>query len=71
MPGPLETKMNMTNDNDRQFWTRREISEYLRLSEKTVDNLRRRGLLHPVRVAGNSVRFRREEVVALIAERRP
>lgn len=58
------------HDNGREFWTRREIADYLRLTERTIDAFRKRGLLQPVRVAGSSVRFRRDDVLKLIAERR-
>jgi excisionase family DNA binding protein len=62
--------MTTMNDNGREFWTRREIADYLRLTERTVDAFRKRGLLQPVRVGSNSVRFRRDDVMALVAERR-
>jgi excisionase family DNA binding protein len=60
----------MTNDDKRQFWTRREVAEHLRLTERTVDALRKAGKLPCVRVANNSVRFTRDNVMALIQDRR-
>jgi excisionase family DNA binding protein len=57
-------------DDSRPIWTRREVSEYLRLTERTVDKLRVAGKLPAFRVAGNSVRFKRDDVLALVAQRR-
>jgi excisionase family DNA binding protein len=62
--------MSMTHDNGRDFWTRKEIADYLRLTEKTIDNFRRRGLLPAHCLAGRSVRFKRDDVLALVATRR-
>lgn len=61
--------MSLNNDDTRQVWTRKEISEYLRLTERTVDNVRKRGQLPSFRIANNSVRFDREDVMALITRR--
>jgi excisionase family DNA binding protein len=69
-PGPRRPiQMSLNNDDTRQVWTRKEISEYLRLTERTVDNVRKRGQLPSFRIANNSVRFDREDVMALITRR--
>jgi excisionase family DNA binding protein len=62
--------MSMTINDAQKYWTRREVAEYLRLTERTVDSLRKRGALRDVNVSGRSVRFKRDDVLALIAERR-
>lgn len=63
--------MSMMNEDSRRFWTRREVAEYLRLTERTVDRLRKLGQLHDVGVGtGRSVRFERDDIMKLIAERR-
>jgi excisionase family DNA binding protein len=60
----------MTPDDKRQLWTRKEVSEYLRLTERTVDTLRKQGKLPAVDVANSSVRFKLDDVMALVRERR-
>ena len=61
--------MSMIND-DQRLWTRKEVAEYMRLTERTVDTLRKSGKLPYFRVANNSVRFERDDVMALISQRR-
>jgi excisionase family DNA binding protein len=61
--------MSLANDDTRQIWTRREVAEYMRLTERTVDSLRKSGKLPCFRVANNSVRFDRDDVMALISRR--
>jgi excisionase family DNA binding protein len=61
--------MSMTNDDTRQVRTRKEVAEYMRLTERTADSLRKSGKLPHFRVANNSVRFDRSDVMALISRR--
>jgi len=56
------------NDADR-LWTRREASQYLNLTERTIDSLRKRGRLPEIGVAGRSVRFRGADVMRLVNKR--
>ncbi|MFL5943680.1 MAG: helix-turn-helix transcriptional regulator [Gaiellaceae bacterium] len=53
--------------------TRRELADTLRVSLSTIDRLRRRGVLRPVRLVPNgAVRFRAADVEALLdLETRP
>ena len=50
--------------------TRREIAEYFRVTERHVDRLRHDGKLPAFRL-GSRVRFRREDVEALLIPRTP
>ena len=59
----------MTASDERRLWTRKEVCEHLRVTEKTVDNFRRAGRLPCIRL-GNGVRFRGADVAALIADPR-
>lgn len=59
----------MTVSDERRLWTRREISEHLRVTERTVDAYRKAGRLPRIRL-GNGVRFRGADVAALIADPR-
>ena len=59
----------MTASDERRLWTRREISEHLRVTERYVDMLRKAGKLPCIRL-GNGVRFKGEDVAALIADPR-
>ena len=59
------------NEDSRRFWTRREVAEYLRLTERSIDRLRKLGQLRDVGVGvGRSVRFERDDVMKLIDARR-
>ena len=60
--------MSLASD-ERRIWTRKEIAEYLSVTERTVDSLRRAGRL-PARYLGRQVRFDRDDVLALLRERR-
>ena len=60
--------MTMTND-EQPLWTRKEVAEYLRLTERSVDMLRQNGKLAWRRVANNSIRFDRADVMKLVSER--
>ena len=62
--------MSMMNDAERQIWTRKEVAEHLRLTERTIDAMRKSGKLPCFRVANNSVRFWRDDVMNLIQARR-
>ncbi|MGA8613260.1 MAG: hypothetical protein WB760_16470 [Xanthobacteraceae bacterium] len=42
----------------------------MRLTERSIDALRKSGRLPCIRVANNSVRFERDDVMALISARR-
>jgi len=66
----MEDQLSLTINDRQQWWTRREAAEFLRLSERSIDRYARTGLLTPVRIAGTSVRFPREEVMRLIDARR-
>jgi excisionase family DNA binding protein len=58
------------NEDSRRFWTRREVAEYLRLTERSIDRLRKLGQLRDVGVGvGRSVRFERDDVMKLIDAR--
>ena len=59
----------MTATDERRLWTRREVSEHLRVTERYVDMMRKAGKLPHIKL-GNGVRFRGEDVAALIAEPR-
>ena len=61
--------MSMMNLGDLPpILSRKETSELLRLTERTVDATRKSGKLPHFRV-GSSVRFYREDVLALIPRR--
>ena len=55
----------MIMNDEGRLWSRREIAEHHRWSEKTVDNYRRRGLLKPIRIGKRSIRFADKNVAAL------
>ena len=57
--------MNITTSDQRRLWTRKEIAEYLSVSERTVDKLREAGKL-PAKYLGRHVRFDRDDVLALL-----
>jgi excisionase family DNA binding protein len=59
----------MTLDSLPPILSRKECSELLRLTERTIDTLRKAGKLPHFRV-GSSVRFHRDDVLALIPQRR-
>jgi excisionase family DNA binding protein len=67
-PWPKEA-VNMTASDERRLWTRREISEHLRVTERYIDMLRKAGRLPCIRL-GNGVRFRGADVAALIEDPR-
>ena len=60
----------MTFTDNQRMWTRREVAQYLGLTERTVDSLRKRGRLPDVSVVGRSVRFRGADVMRLISDQR-
>jgi excisionase family DNA binding protein len=60
----------MTFTDNQRMWTRREAAQYLGLTERTIDMLRKRGRLPDVNVVGRSVRFRGADVMRLIVEPR-
>lgn len=60
----------MTFTDSQRLWTRREAAQYLGLTERTVDMLRKRGRLPDMNVVGRSVRFRGADVMRLINEKR-
>jgi excisionase family DNA binding protein len=63
--------MSMMSEDSRRFWTRKEVADYLRLTERSIDRLRKLGQLRDVGVgAGRSVRFERDDVMKLIDARR-
>jgi excisionase family DNA binding protein len=57
--------MNITTSDQRRIWTRKEIAEFLSVSERTVDKLREAGKL-PCKYLGRNVRFDRDDVLALL-----
>jgi excisionase family DNA binding protein len=58
----------MTLDSLPPILSRKETSELLRLTERSVDAMRKAGKLPHFRIGG-SVRFHREDVLALIPRR--
>jgi excisionase family DNA binding protein len=61
--------MSMTNLGDLPpILSRKETAELLRLTERSIDAMRKAGRLPHFRV-GSSVRFHREDVLALIPRR--
>lgn len=58
----------MTLDSLPPILSRKECSEILRLTERTVDAMRKSGKLPHFRIGG-SVRFHRDDVLALIPRR--
>jgi excisionase family DNA binding protein len=63
--------MSMMNEDSRRLWTRKEVADYLRLTERSIDRLRKLGQLRDVGVGvGRSVRFERDDVMKLIDARR-
>jgi excisionase family DNA binding protein len=59
----------MTLDSLPPILSRKEVSELLRLTERSIDAMRKGGRLPHFRV-GSSVRFHRDDVLALIPQRR-
>jgi len=51
----------------RPLLTEQELADLLRCSPRTVDRLRSRGLIEPVKLTPGGRRVRREDVEALIA----
>ena len=47
------------------FLTRKELMELLRVSITVIDNLEKKGILHPIKTLG-SVRYAKEEVLDFI-----
>lgn len=58
--------MSMNDAPPREFLTRKEAGELLRLDVKTIDRYRQRGALPAQRLIGRSVRFRRDDVLKLV-----
>lgn len=48
-----------------KFLTKREVADYLHVSEQTIDNHVKRGLFHPVRV-GRRLYFPQSEIEKLL-----
>jgi excisionase family DNA binding protein len=59
----------MTLDSLPPILSRKETAELLRLTERSIDKLRVAGRLPSFRVAGNSVRFKRDDVLGLLHAR--
>jgi excisionase family DNA binding protein len=52
--------------NTPDLLTKAELADYLQVSVKTLERWEKDGLLHPIRLS-RSVRYRRDDVEALIA----
>jgi excisionase family DNA binding protein len=50
---------------DHKIFTRREAAEFLRVTERQIDRLKRAGKLKSFRVGGTAVRFWRADLEAL------
>ena len=47
------------------FLTKEDVAKMLKMSKSGIDNLRRKGLLKPIRI-GATVRFKRSEIIAML-----
>ena len=59
----------MTLDSLPPILSRKETAELLRLTERSIDAMRKSGKLPHFRIGG-SVRFHRDDVLSLVAPRR-
>jgi excisionase family DNA binding protein len=48
--------------------TTSEVSAFLNVSDRTVENMRRRGQLPAIKLSNRCLRFRREDVLKLLGE---
>ena len=62
--------MTANNAAPQELLTRKEAAEFLRLDVRTIDLYRQRGALPAQRLVGRSVRFKRDDILALVSERR-
>jgi excisionase family DNA binding protein len=62
--GKLEHKMH---DNLSPFFTAREAAEVLRIQPRTLAHWQKLGRVTPLRISGRGIRFKREEVLALVS----
>jgi excisionase family DNA binding protein len=53
------------------FMTMKEAAEVLRVDYRTVQYWMKLGRIQPCRVSGRSVRFKKEDVLALISDPKP
>jgi excisionase family DNA binding protein len=53
------------------FMTMKEAAEVLRVDYRTVQYWMKLGRIQPCRVSGRSVRFKKEDVLALISDTKP
>lgn len=61
-PKPIFTQFYRSADQLPALLTRQEVACWFRVSEITVDNWRRSGILNPVKIE-NTLRYRKEEVM--------
>ena len=54
---------------NEQLMAKTEVAEMLGVTDRTVDNLKIRGEIHPVHV-GRSLRFKRSEILRYIESRK-
>ena len=59
---------NSHSQDDDKLWTTEDLAEFLRVSVKTIFNLRKRGL--PFLQVGGNVRFDRQEIKEYLAKNR-
>jgi len=54
------------HDNLSPFLTAREAAEVLRIQPRTLAHWQKLGRLQPMRISGRGVRFRKEDIIALV-----
>lgn len=52
----------MENETPKGFMTSKQVREFLAISHSTLNRLRREGEIEFCRLAGNSLRYRRESI---------
>lgn len=52
-------------DQPDDFLTKEDVGDMLQMSKSGIDNMRRRGLLKPIRIGG-AVRFKRSEILDML-----
>lgn len=57
------------HDGNDRFATKKEIADFLRVTERTVESYMRTGVIPFVRMGSHSVRFLKTEIVAALREK--